>query len=78
VFEHIVVMDSELGRYLYANETVHHRNDVKDDNRPENVELWIRPLPSGIRVEDAVSWARTILQRYGWRSPPPGGFNGGC
>ncbi|TMK84771.1 MAG: HNH endonuclease, partial [Actinobacteria bacterium] len=40
VFEHILVMEQLLGRYLSPDETVHHRNGVRNDNRPENLELW--------------------------------------
>jgi hypothetical protein len=50
--------------YLLAEESVHHRNGVREDNRPENLELWTRPQPTGIRVSDAVAWAREILDRY--------------
>ena len=57
-------MEEILGRHLLPDETVHHRNGVRNDNRPENLELWVRPQPTGIRVVDAVAWAREILERY--------------
>jgi len=73
VMEHILVMEQLLGRYLYPDETVHHVNGVRNDNRPENLELWTKPQPSGIRVRDAIDWAHKILARYEfWElgSPP--------
>ena len=73
VFEHIVVAEAMLGPHLVLGESVHHRNGVKHDNRPENLELWTRPQPSGIRASDAIEWAHTILDRYGDGDghPPP-------
>lgn len=65
VFEHILVMESVLGRYLYADENVHHKNGVRSDNHPDNLELWVTVQPSGIRVADAVKWATEIVSRYG-------------
>jgi hypothetical protein len=64
VFEHIIVMEEVLGRHLRPEESIHHRNGVRDDNRPQNLELWTRPQPTGIRAADALVWAHEVIARY--------------
>ena len=62
--EHRAIMEQMLGRALSANEYVHHRNGIRTDNRPVNLELWSKSQPPGQRVEDKLRWARELIQQY--------------
>ncbi|GAC1612028.1 MAG: hypothetical protein NVS3B26_30870 [Mycobacteriales bacterium] len=76
-FEHRLVMAEMLGRPLLPDETVHHKNGDRLDNRPENLELWTTAQPKGQRVADKVEFALQLLSRYRpgalrWTDPGPG------
>lgn len=62
--EHRLVMEEVLGRRLIAGENVHHKNGVRHDNTPTNLELWITQQPKGQRVEDVLEWAHQMIARY--------------
>lgn len=64
VYEHRLVMEKTIGRHLFDDEEVHHKNGVRGDNRPGNLEIWVGSQPAGMRPEDAVSWATDILRRF--------------
>jgi hypothetical protein len=59
-----ITLRTQIRLRMSARRGVNDNAIVRDDNRPENLELWTRPQPSGIRASDAVAWAREILERY--------------
>jgi hypothetical protein len=52
VFEHRLVMETHLGRYLETHEHVHHLDGNRANNDIANLELWTTAHPYGVRVSD--------------------------
>jgi transposase-like protein len=79
VLEHRLVMAQKLGRPLRPGERPHHRNLIRDDNTPDNLELWltVQQPPPGGRVADLLKWSLDLLDQYmpevlvpGWQDIP--------
>ncbi len=62
--EHRYIMSQKMGRALLKNETVHHKNGNRSDNRIENLELWSHSHPFGQRVIDLLKFSEEIIKLY--------------
>lgn len=52
VGEHRLVIEKKLGRKLVKGESVHHINGIRNDNSPDNLELWVSGIRYGQRAKE--------------------------
>lgn len=64
VLEHRYIMSQHLGRELFPEETVHHKNGNRQDNALANLELFNSRHGPGQRVVDKLAFAAEMVRTY--------------
>lgn len=58
-------MTEIIGRPLIKGEIVHHKNGVRSDNKPENLELKVKcKHPIGQSENEVIKWCVDFLGKY--------------
>jgi hypothetical protein len=52
---HVVLMEERIGRKLYHNECVHHKNHIKTDNSIDNLELMTKQAHSRLHAMEKIT-----------------------
>ncbi len=58
VFEHILIAEKKIGRFLKENECTHHINGIKTDNRPKNITVMTKSNHMKLHAQKRKSIAR--------------------
>lgn len=62
VLQHRLVVSEKVGRQLTSNEVVHHLNGIRDDNRPENLEIIEKSL-DGKTNHETWTYSKALQKR---------------
>lgn len=53
--QHVVLMEKKIGRKLFSNECVHHKNHIRHDNRLRNLQLMTRAEHAALHAKEIVA-----------------------
>ena len=61
--EHIKIMEEHIGRKVNSNEVVHHINEIKTDNRIENLQLMTRSEHSSYHRKKEIKEGKRLFEK---------------